>query len=211
MLTAARSRPRQGGFTLIEFAVALAVIGLLMAAVLPVAGDWLRSVRVRNVAESIQNGMQIARNEAVRRNRRVSFYLVSATDPKVLDDSCALSGSGSSWVVSLSSPAGSCSDEPSTSVAPMIVDKHAGGDGGDGVSVDAVQADGSAATTITFNGFGQIANADAIRSVDIDFDDCEGCRDLRIEISPTGSVRMCDPNVSTSGDDPRRCTPAEID
>jgi type IV fimbrial biogenesis protein FimT len=52
---------RQGGFSLVEIAVALAVMGMLVASALPSLGDWMVSARIRNTAESIQEGLQKAR------------------------------------------------------------------------------------------------------------------------------------------------------
>lgn len=196
---------RRRGFTLVEFVFTLVVVGILFAAVLPMAGTWMQNIRVRNVAEAIQNGMQVARNEAVRRNRSVSFFMVALTDPKVMDDSCTLSDAATSWVVSISSPASKCGSEPSDTTAPMIVSSHAGGDGGDGVTVAATN-DGNPANTVTFNGFGQMTNADAIRIISISMPDCSDCRSLQVEVSATGSVRMCDPKLDMKGSDPRRCT-----
>ncbi|TAL14423.1 MAG: prepilin-type N-terminal cleavage/methylation domain-containing protein [Aquabacterium sp.] len=196
---------RRGGFTLIEFVFTLVVIGILFAAVLPMAGTWMQNIRVRNVAEAIQNGMQVARNEAVRRNRSVSFYMVSLDDAKVMDNSCALSNSATSWVVSISSPASKCGSDPSDTAAPMIVSTHAGGVGGDGVTVSAVNGS-NPANTLTFNGFGQMTNADGIRIISISMPNCSDCRSLQVEVSATGSVRMCDPKLDMKGSDPRRCT-----
>jgi type IV fimbrial biogenesis protein FimT len=70
----------QRGFSMIEVAITIAIMGILMATAMPSVGDWIRNTKVRNAAESIQNGMQQARSEAVRRNRPVSFNLVSTLD-----------------------------------------------------------------------------------------------------------------------------------
>lgn len=197
---------RRRGFSIIEMSVVLVVIGILLASVLPMAAVWMQNLRVRNVAEGIQNGMQVARNEAVRRNMPITFHLVSLSDTKLMDDSCKLSGTGVSWVVSVSSPVGKCSGDPSTTTAPMIVSKYAGGVGGEGVEVASKDSDGDAAMTMTFNAFGQLVNADAIRTMSITMPGCSECRALQVEVSTTGSVRMCDPKVDTKGTDPRRCT-----
>lgn len=195
------------GFTLVEMAIAMAVFGLLMAAAMPSIGTWLDNARIRNVAESIQSGIQAARAEAIRRNQSISFFLVSSDDPAVLDATCKLANDSGSWVISVSDPSGHCGDEPSTTVAPMIVQTRAVNDAGGSVTVTALQADATtAATTITFNGFGRVTNSgSAISRVDITgVNTGAEYRHLRLALSPTGTVRMCDPRI-TDTKDPRKC------
>lgn len=191
------------GFSIIEVVITIAVMGILLAASLPSIGDWLRSVRVRNATEGIVNGLQQARGEAVRRNRPVSFSLVTgdAASPTELSNSCALSSSSASWVVSLNSPAGACGMAPSP--GGTLVAKRAAGDGSSGVTVAAVRADGTtAATQVTFNGFGQVVNADAIGRIDLSAT-AGGGRSLRVLVGNGGAVRACDPAAATG--DPRAC------
>ncbi|SCK62024.1 type IV fimbrial biogenesis protein FimT [Variovorax sp. HW608] len=200
---------RQRGFTLVELVVAIAVLGLVMFAVLPSIGTWLDNTRIRNVAASLQNGLQLARGEAVRRNQSVSFWLVSLNDPSTLSNDCALSNTSGSWVVSVNSPIGHCADPPSTVSSPMIVTGRAVGDAGGRVSVTAVQTDGTTAgTAVTFNGFGRL---DATTNTPIAQIDVTGTgtttnyRKLRVAITAAGEVRMCDPDTSVAANDPRKC------
>ena len=122
---------RQRGFSLIELVVTIAVLALIHFAAMPSIGTWLDNTRIRNVADSLQNGLQIARGEAVRRNESISFWLVAVDDPGKLSNDCKLSGSSGSWVVSVNSPLSHCADAPSTISSPMIVTGRAIGDGGE--------------------------------------------------------------------------------
>lgn len=193
------------GFTLIEMAVVMTVLALLLFAAVPSFQTSLANTRIRNATESLQSGLQLARAEAVRRNQNVSFWLVSTNSTQSLDNSCGLSSSSASWVVSINSPVGHCADAPSTTSSPMIVNGHAAGDGGSNTAVTAVQDDGSAAVQVTFNGFGRIVNEDAISQIDITGPDTTNqYRALRVSISPAGLVRMCEPAVSNTSD-PRLC------
>jgi type IV fimbrial biogenesis protein FimT len=202
----ARRRPSCAGFTLIELAVALAVFALLLAIIAPSAGAWMANMQIRATAESIQNGLQKARMEAVRRNLPVRFSLVSTNDPAVMDDSCALSSNSASWTVSVNDPAGKCGGALSDTADPMLVETYAAGVYARRVVVSATAADGAtAAHSVTFDGFGRIVGATALAQVDLanaaagnDF------RPLRILISSGGSVRLCDPRV-TATSDPRAC------
>lgn len=196
------------GVTLVELAVALAVLALLLVAGLPSMTTWLQNTRIRNEAESLQNGLQLARMEAVRRNQPVSFWLVALSDVRTMDNSCALSASGASWVVSVNDPSGQCLSAPSVTTAPMIVETHASGDGGTNVVVAATASDGTtAATGVTFNGFGQVVQAGSpMASVGVTSGTTgSGYRNLNVVISNGGSIRMCDPNPDLATSDPRRC------
>ncbi|RMX03084.1 type II secretion system protein GspH [Corticibacter populi] len=206
---------RGAGFTLLELMVVLAIVGLLALAVAPDMRDWMRNQNIRNTAQSLQNGLQIARHEAMRRNQPVGFWLVAAGNTQgAMDDDCQLSASSGSWVVSVSDPAGQCASEPSATEAPMVVDKEVAGAAS--VSVAAVNAGGSAASSLRFDGYGRIASssvASAIARIDIrDSSDASNSGDatdtfrrLRLLISGTGAIHLCDPALSSTGTDPRRC------
>jgi type IV fimbrial biogenesis protein FimT len=203
MLNCNRSR----GVTLIELAIGIALLALLLAAAGPSVALWMRNNEVRNTASSILAGLTKARNEAVRRNQPMRFSLVSLSDSAVMDDSCALSAAGASWVVSVLDPAGKCSAIPKDkrgagddAADPLIAEKAAGGIGGAGVAVSAMQSDGTAADTVTFNAFGRVVGAAPIDRIAVSNDS----RTLRITIQAGGAIRMCDEGITTATD-PRKC------
>jgi len=103
---------RTRGVSLVEIAVTLAVLALLLMAAAPSMSEWLRSARLRNQGESVLNGIQAARNEAVRRNVEVTFWLVSNNTATAMNNNCALSSTGNGWVVSRNDPAGFCGTPP---------------------------------------------------------------------------------------------------
>jgi type IV fimbrial biogenesis protein FimT len=197
---------RQRGFTLVELMVTVTILVLMLLAALPSIGTWLDNTRIRNAADSLQNGLQQARSEAVRRNQSVSFWLVALNNPAELSNDCTLSSASGSWIVSVNSPIGHCADAPSTISSPMLVTGRPAGDGGSRVAINALQSDGTTAgTTVTFNGFGRVANSVAIGKIDVTSTNTGAdYRCLRIEITPAGQTRMCDPRV-TSASDPRKC------
>lgn len=197
---------RQGmrGVTLIELVVVMTLLVMLLAAVVPSVSVWIRNTQIRNVATGIQNGLQRARAEAMRRNVNVRFSLVSLTDPAVMDNTCALSEAGVSWVVSLDDPTGKCGTAVSDSTDPRIIDKQAVGGGGK-VKVSADDAAGADATNVLFNGFGRAATANGIAVISIDSSTPgDDYRALRIVVGTGGTIRMCEPKV-TSSSDPRAC------
>ena len=55
----------QRGVTLIELAIVLAVVALLYSQAAPSFAVWIKSAQIRTAAESMQNGLQLARAEAI--------------------------------------------------------------------------------------------------------------------------------------------------
>src|SRR5688572_710699 len=132
---------KQRGFTIIEVVIVVALAAFLLAAVAPSVSTWMRNTRIRTAAEAISNGLQQARNEAVRRNQSVGFYLVSDTSAISMSDSCALSASSSGWVVALASPVNKCATDRDTFIAVRPP-----GDTANGLSVSSKDTSGNDAT-----------------------------------------------------------------
>jgi type IV fimbrial biogenesis protein FimT len=203
----------QRGMSMIEVAVTMAILGVLLATAMPSVGTWIRNTRVRNAAESVQSGLQRTRAEALRRNVNVTFWLVSGADERVVDNSCVKSSSSGSWVISVNDPTGKCATASSSTVDPMVLEAHAAGDGGSGVTVAATSAAATAAQCVRFNGFGQVVPATVppddnchapSQIAQINFTHVSGgTRNLRIVVSGNGGIRMCDINVASP--DPRAC------
>ncbi|MDZ4101372.1 MAG: GspH/FimT family pseudopilin [Hydrogenophaga sp.] len=191
------------GISLIEIAITLVILALLIALGAPSFQTWLINTQLRNSAESMSAGLQRARSEAVRRNQSVQFTLVSLANPSVLDNTCAASAVGTSWVVSLDDPSGRCAVDASDVIAPRTVEKRAAGDGSSAAVVAGVDAAGAAASAVTFNGFGRTSGANPLAQINVTSNSA-GTRALRVQISSGGSVRMCDPVVVDAAD-PRKC------
>ena len=201
MLNAARQR----GFNLVEVVVAVSVLGILLAATLPSMTDWIRSSHVRGLAETTQTGLQKARSEAMKRNKVVTFWMVTPTDTASPDDTCALASTSAAWVVSLDDPSDHCATAPSASLAPRIVETYGPGQAASGINVTAVDRDGNATTSVSFNGFGQRVGG-GVAKIDIAHSASTDVRPLRIEISTSGGIRMCDPRATAANaNDARAC------
>lgn len=192
---------RQRGFSLVELMVAVVIMLLLMLAAVPSIGTWLDNTRIRNQGDSLLGGLQAARAEAVKTNQNVSFWLVDS-----LSDTCVLSSTSASWVTSVASPASHCASWQTSNPALIFSSRPMGGDSAR-VSVKAWRADGTtAATSVTFNGFGRVTGSTPISKIELDGAGGATYRKLNVRISPSGSVSMCDPAV-TSSTDPRKCLP----
>ena len=210
----------QRGVTLIELAIGLSITAIVIAAGVPSFMEWMQNAQVRTAAESLQSGLQLARGEAVRRNLPVIFQLTDS-----LANSCAVSTSGTGWVVSLSPAASKCGNapaEPPASTAdwdssdpswPYIVRTGSTSEGALNAKVSSseVVVSGTAAYagSIVFNGWGRVSTASlgTGNSVRIDITNpqlgtClasnppgtgEKVRCLRLLVSSTGQIQMCDP------------------
>jgi len=193
------TRRFQIGMTLIEVMITIVILAILLGLAAPTLAQWAQNRQIRTAAEAIQNGLMLARAEAVRRNAIVRFNLVSTTQ-----GDCALSALGPNWVVSIDDPAGKCNVAASDAVDPRIVQIRSNTEGSPNAAVN-----GNGATTATFNGMG-LATSGAF-SIDISNPAGGACRGagnmtcLRVVVSPGGQVRMCDPFAGLPPDDPRRC------
>ena len=66
---------RQRGVTLLELMITLIIVALALALGIPSFVEWMQNTQNRTAAESVLNGLQLARTEAVRRNAIVRFSL----------------------------------------------------------------------------------------------------------------------------------------
>lgn len=191
------------GHTLIEMVVVIAIIALLMGLAAQNYRAWIANSQIRTAAETLVEGLSAARNEAIRRNQTIGFRLVSD-----LSDACELSDTGTSWVVSVSDPAGKCDHDISESEEPQIVAKKAASERTATVTIAAQSASGAAASSVAFNGVGRVVlGGTPIARIDVDSSAliAEASRDLRIVVSPGGMIRMCDPDPKISPTDTRKC------
>ena len=199
-------RSGQRGMSMIELAITMALGAVLLFAVVPDVTSMVANSRIRSTAESLQQGLQRARNEALRRNQDVTFWLTTANASSSLDNTCALSASALAWVVSINDPAGKCAAAGSDTADPLLVEKSVGGATGSSVTLSALQADAvTAATQVVFDGFGRVPAATSIARIDLDnASGGNNFRPLRIEVTRGGSVRLCEPRAAAG--DPRRCS-----
>ncbi len=166
------------GVTLIELAVVLAVVAILFAQAAPSFSAWIHNSQVRTAAESIQNGMQLARAEAIRRNRSVMFWLTSAATPPQADwlVGCARPPAGAP---SVPEAAGDCPGSDTTAGPTYWIQRQAAAD------QQTALPQGSAPITRIDVTDPSIPTASA--------------RPLRVTVSG-GQIRMCDPNLSPTAD-----------
>ena len=179
----------QRGFSLVELIVAVAIIGILFGLAIPTYKDWIQNTRIRTAAESIQNGIQKARSEALIRNTFVEFNL----------------GANSAWTVKCFDTT-KCAD-----LTSGIVEQRQVSDGSStGITIATLPA---SKTNVTFNQLGlKAATAtnpltNQLNQVTVDMSttliSAAASRDLNVTIGAGGNVRVCDPHAATT--DPRKC------
>ena len=168
------------GMTLIELLIGFVLVGVLLALGVPSFSAWMQNLQVRNAAESIFNGLQLARASAVQRNKSVTF---------------TMNGPDSSWSVTIDSPSAG---------EPASVQSRSAAEG----TPNAVIA--TTPPTITFDGLGKttMPAAATIQVTNPTGGACGTAsgtmRCLNITVAVGGQVKMCDPQVSTVGDS-RKC------
>lgn len=187
------------GVTLIELMVGLAIFAFLLMIGAPSFATWIQNGQIRTSTEAIQNGIQTARAEAVRRNMPVRFQLTDT-----LTSACALSTSGSNWVVSLDSAVGACDAAPSADLAaptaPRVIQVRAGSEGSANAVVAADQS------SIVFNGLGRVTPVPG-GNININITNPSGgtcaaatgpMRCMRVVVSAAGQIRLCDPRFAST-------------
>lgn len=196
----------QRGMSIIEVMVAVTLAALLLALGAPSFIKGAQSRQIRTAADGIQAGLQLAKTEALRRNRNVKFQLRD----------------NNGWTVG-------CETEDTTMVGteqacPAEIQKREAAEGSVNARTtpaEVVASTGSPAGTAVFTdalvftplgrvtpgslgtGNNALFNIDNPKGGDCVVDGGE-MRCLRIVVSSGGQIRMCDPAVSASGD-PRAC------
>lgn len=195
-----RASKFQQGVTLIELMITLTVMAIAFGLGVPAFSTWIQNSQIRTAAESMQSGMQLARAEGLRSNATVRFQLTTTTDAN-----CALSSSGTNWVISVNDATGKC-DVTDATVDPFMTRFKASAEGTKNVTVAATQS------SISFNGLGRVTPAPT-SAITIDLKNPAGgtcvaaggnMRCLQLQVGGAGQVRMCDPAV-TAASDPRKC------
>ncbi|MBU6459601.1 MAG: GspH/FimT family pseudopilin [Proteobacteria bacterium] len=98
------------GVTLIELMLAIFIMSLLLALTLPSYSSWIQENQIRTVAESALNGLQSARDEAVKTNSLVTLTF-NGTDWTVTPDN-------STTVITQSS--GNATQEPNATLQTSL-------------------------------------------------------------------------------------------
>lgn len=165
---------RQAGFTLIELVVTIAVLVAVSTIAIPAFQSSIGNAQIRTVTESIRNGLQQARAEAIKRNARVRFTLQT----------------NSAWQIGCVTVGADC--------PTMITQKSAVEGSSDNTTVSADNY------SVVFSSFGtrDPSAASALTVVNITNSQVksEERKALRVMLNAGGNVKVCDPSVNIVGD-----------
>ena len=185
-------RRKLRGVSLVELMVGLGIASFLLAVGVPAFTTWLQNSQNRTAAESIMNGLQLARIEAVKRNSVVRFDLTDSTgriawnvgcvnvtaecpatiQRRVAQDGLANARAGVS-TTTIPYP-------PPSSYFSVPIPAGTGLEGG-----------------VSFNGMGRLVNEGTdVSRVDVTNAANKDARRLVVTISTGGQIRMCDPALS---------------
>lgn len=198
---------KHSGFSLIELIVGLAILAMLMALGLPQYATFISNARLRATAEGINNGLNLARAEAVKRNARVELLFTDEEPIEGLVNTVAPVVNGPNWMVRA---------WVATANAYDFVEGKFGTEGSGktdtpGVTVTTTTP-GVFDGTVSFTGFGALASGQPI-SFQVTYPAGGACdtvatpgpmRCLNVNVSPGGQIRICDPKI-TAAKDTRAC------
>lgn len=202
------SRSRALGMTLIELMVGITIVALLLTLAIPEFRTTMQNRQIRTAAEAIQDGLQVARTEALRRNRLVEFQLRS----------------GNSWTVGCYSP--DATIDNGEQVCPATIQSRSAQDSTANAQVATQQLSGGSVVgspvftnALTFTPLGRVANDTSVTGympagnvaqfvvTNPGAGTCAAAggemRCLNISVTSNGQVRMCDPAVAAG--DLRAC------
>jgi type IV fimbrial biogenesis protein FimT len=195
------------GVTLIEVMAAVVIFGVLLALAAGNFSSWIQNQQTRTASESVLNGMQMARGEAVRRNVSSIFVLCDL----------AAGATGTSWDVlaaSATAKATACGPDSTTATDWARVQQRFSQEGSRNVVAGASGV--TNANAIAFNGFGRVATLPTLSLppstlaliqgiTSVNFGNSKGNRPLSVTVTAGGSVRMCDPSPLLAATDTRHC------
>ena len=180
----------QRGFSIVELAVVIAIIGIVMGVALPMYQTWIRNTQIRTAAESIQNGLQLARATAAQRNTQVEFIFTS-TAPISANVTAAASVAGDNWLIRI----------VDTTATNRFVQGRAVTEGSRNVQITKPQA------SYIFTSLGRLTTTPVSPIVVTDSAlSASDVRTLNVQVDVGGNIRMCDPKLTlTKPSDPQAC------
>jgi type IV fimbrial biogenesis protein FimT len=176
----------QRGMSLIELMIGIAIVSILLMAGIPGFNLWIQNSQNRAAAESILNGIQLARTEAVIRNTQVRFEFTDDSGLVAWNVGCvAVTVDCPATIQRRTSNEGAANARVGVSTASNPLPATTPITSGTGV-------DG----TISFNGLGRVAGTTDITRIDVTNAGSSNARRYVVVISPGGQIRMCDPALS---------------
>jgi type IV fimbrial biogenesis protein FimT len=155
------------GFSLVELMISIALMGIILAIALPSYTAWINSSKISAAADSFQNGLLLARSEALKRNTQVIFTL----------------GTNSDWTVGCVTTVAKPTPPATTPLeCPAVIHSRQTSEGSStSITITPTPSSGS---TITYDGFGKsVSTSTSFTSLNI------GGK-LTIDVAAGGSAKI---------------------
>ncbi|HEX8606220.1 MAG TPA: type II secretion system protein [Pseudoduganella sp.] len=206
-----RSRPGNGGYTLIELMVGVAILGILLAVGIPSMTNWIMANKARAASGFYLDGLSMARRQAVTHNARSRFVLTPGTNGQF------------DWQVDLCfpTPGAPCKDDEgnwSTAAAPSSgdpegaagfrsVQRSAASLPASDVLIPAVSPAGASAVYFTEVGWVDTTIGDRLALLRLEPAPAlaNAVRTAAVAVTLAGMAAGCDPAVAAP--DSRACPP----
>ncbi len=208
---------RRSGFTLIEMVVTIAIFAILVALTVPTMQVWIANIKVRAVADALQNGIRLAQAESLRRSRQVVFALTNSTSPQ--SGGFTAAANGTYWAIQTIPAMTDGSENPVVvntgvltsagsnvtitgqaaicfnSMGRLVANAATGVTGGT-CTVPTADAAGVTNTVPTLNYVVNLTKANGAALAD---------HPLWVEVALGGQVHLCDPTTNLSNSNPYGC------
>ena len=205
---------RQLGVTLIELIVGITIISVLLMLAIPSYRTWIQHQQVRTAAESILNGLRLARNAAVSNNSTARFVLCDANNKTTTWEVLAASATAPAPTASVA--CAGASPGSNAAAGDIRVQERSAKEGTK--LVQAIVVTNTGATMATFNSLGRLVNLNPVdnslpitqifvcTALDASCNNADDSdRPLHINVQTGGDARMCDPSPLLATNDPRHC------
>lgn len=186
----------RNGFSLVELMIVVAIVAVLLLIAAPNFASWMNNARIRSAAESIQDGLRIARNEAAQRGTKIRFELASAT--------------AASWTVcQLPSTGTACTASGSTVIETRGATESqvtlTGSTKISALTSTATVLSGGIPGGVTFDPLARPSGYGTDSLTRVDVDGVKAGRRLVLLVSSGGMVRECDPSAALASTDALSC------
>lgn len=204
-------RPARG-FTLIEAAVVMAIMGIMLAVAMPSMSNWLLGRKAMGAAVFYQDGFTLARNTALAHNGHSRLVLSeNATNGQMdwrvdlcfTDINARCDSDDSAW----STVSANAANDPNTSGGFKSIARSAGAMPGETEMAEILNPSG--ATEVYFTPLGWVDGSITTRLTNITLQPslqrANAFKPLAVVVTLAGIAAICDP--SAPAHDPRRCPP----